>query len=166
MVSNPYESPRELGYGRPTQRSRWWDFIACIATALLISCGISSCGSNLSILGLDWTSPFRPCARLSSQSGTVFVAFFASLFLPGDGRGASKSASYDSIFTPDPMQYRLRTLLILMAIGPPMLAWSWFGWLDYREHQRPRFPDDDHHTGTRNPGRGRARPWASTFTDP
>ena len=34
------------------------------------------------------------------------------------------------------MQYRLRTLLILMAIGPPMLAWSWFGWLDYREHQR------------------------------
>ena len=34
------------------------------------------------------------------------------------------------------MQYRLRTLLILMALGPPMLAWSWFGWLDYREHQR------------------------------
>jgi hypothetical protein len=36
------------------------------------------------------------------------------------------------------MQYRLRTLLILMALGPPMLASSWFGWLAYREHQRDR----------------------------
>jgi hypothetical protein len=26
------------------------------------------------------------------------------------------------------MQYRLRTLLILLAIGPPALAISWFDW--------------------------------------
>jgi hypothetical protein len=34
------------------------------------------------------------------------------------------------------MRYSLRTLLILMAIGPPMLASAWFGWLAYREQQR------------------------------
>jgi len=26
------------------------------------------------------------------------------------------------------MRYKLRTLLILLAVGPPVLAWSWFGW--------------------------------------
>ena len=36
------------------------------------------------------------------------------------------------------MQYHLRTLLILMAIGPPMLAGAWFGCLFYRENQRPQ----------------------------
>jgi hypothetical protein len=37
------------------------------------------------------------------------------------------------------MRYRLRTLLILLAILPPMVAWTWFGYwayCDYRERQR------------------------------
>jgi hypothetical protein len=36
------------------------------------------------------------------------------------------------------MQYRLRTLLILLAIGPPMLAGAWVAWLSYRERQHRR----------------------------
>jgi hypothetical protein len=36
------------------------------------------------------------------------------------------------------MRYRLRTLLILTILGPPVLAGWWFGWMAYREHQRPR----------------------------
>jgi hypothetical protein len=36
------------------------------------------------------------------------------------------------------MRYRLRTLLILMAIGPPLVAGAWFGWMAYRENQRPQ----------------------------
>jgi hypothetical protein len=34
------------------------------------------------------------------------------------------------------MRFRLRTLLILMAIMPPLLAGAWFGWLAFREHQQ------------------------------
>lgn len=30
------------------------------------------------------------------------------------------------------MRYRLRTLLILMAIGPPMLWFGWWQWTEYR----------------------------------
>ena len=26
------------------------------------------------------------------------------------------------------MRFRLRTLLIVLALGPPVLAWIWFGW--------------------------------------
>jgi hypothetical protein len=26
------------------------------------------------------------------------------------------------------MRYRLRTLLIVLAVAPPLLAWSWFHW--------------------------------------
>jgi len=25
-------------------------------------------------------------------------------------------------------RYKLRTLLIALALGPPVLAWIWFGW--------------------------------------
>jgi hypothetical protein len=32
------------------------------------------------------------------------------------------------------MRYRLRTLLILLAILPPLLAISWVKWQEYREH--------------------------------
>ena len=34
------------------------------------------------------------------------------------------------------MQYRLRTLLILLAVGPPVLAGTWFRYLDHHERQR------------------------------
>ena len=34
------------------------------------------------------------------------------------------------------MRYRLRTLLIVLALGPPALA---AGWAAYREHQRREF---------------------------
>jgi hypothetical protein len=34
------------------------------------------------------------------------------------------------------MRYRLRTLLILLAVGPPMLAWTWFAWLEFCERQQ------------------------------
>jgi len=33
------------------------------------------------------------------------------------------------------MRYRLRTLLILMALGPPMLASSWSAYREYRRSQ-------------------------------
>ena len=34
------------------------------------------------------------------------------------------------------MQYRLRTLLILLALGPPLLAGAWFAWCTYEERRR------------------------------
>jgi len=34
------------------------------------------------------------------------------------------------------MRFRLRTLLILLAILPPMIAGMWFSYLDFRERQR------------------------------
>jgi hypothetical protein len=37
------------------------------------------------------------------------------------------------------MRYRLRTLLIVLALGPPVLAVGWWGWERYsgwRERQR------------------------------
>jgi hypothetical protein len=34
------------------------------------------------------------------------------------------------------MHFRLRTLMILLAILPPILAGAWFGWLAYRAHPR------------------------------
>ena len=33
-------------------------------------------------------------------------------------------------------RYSLRTLLILLAIGPPLVAGVWFAYLDYRGRQR------------------------------
>jgi hypothetical protein len=34
------------------------------------------------------------------------------------------------------MRYRLRTLLILLAIGPPVLALGWFAWQAWRPARR------------------------------
>jgi hypothetical protein len=34
------------------------------------------------------------------------------------------------------MRYRLRTLLILLALGPPLLAGAWYCWQTYREANR------------------------------
>lgn len=34
------------------------------------------------------------------------------------------------------MRYRLRTLLILLAILPPLLAWGWHEWQEHLERQR------------------------------
>ena len=31
------------------------------------------------------------------------------------------------------MRYRLRTLLILLAAGPPLVATAWWGWGEYEE---------------------------------
>ena len=36
------------------------------------------------------------------------------------------------------MRYRLRTLLILLALGPPALAWGWSEYAAYREQERMR----------------------------
>ena len=33
------------------------------------------------------------------------------------------------------MRYRLRTLLIFLAIGPPLLAGAWWGYGKWREEQ-------------------------------
>src|SRR5438093_13582926 len=33
-------------------------------------------------------------------------------------------------------RFRLSTLFILLAVGPPMLAWSWSAYVAYRERQR------------------------------
>ena len=40
------------------------------------------------------------------------------------------------------MRYRLRTLLIALALGPPVLAASWFGWCKYQERQRQKEFDE------------------------
>jgi hypothetical protein len=34
------------------------------------------------------------------------------------------------------MRYRLRTLLIVLAVLPPLLAGAWFEWMAYRARQR------------------------------
>jgi len=34
------------------------------------------------------------------------------------------------------MRYRLRTLLILLALAPPAMAWTWSEYTRYRERQR------------------------------
>src|SRR5262245_17705833 len=39
------------------------------------------------------------------------------------------------------MRYRLRTLLILLAAGPPMLAGAWFGYDEYRFRRKLRESD-------------------------
>ena len=36
------------------------------------------------------------------------------------------------------MRYRLRTLLIVLAMGPPLVAGAWFGWRT-SHHQPPKF---------------------------
>jgi len=30
------------------------------------------------------------------------------------------------------MRYRLRTLLIVMALGPPLIAGAWWGWSEWQ----------------------------------
>ncbi|MCI0361540.1 MAG: hypothetical protein L0211_23905 [Planctomycetaceae bacterium] len=40
------------------------------------------------------------------------------------------------------MRYRLRTLLIVLAVGPMMLAGAWFGWQRYLEYKRQREFDE------------------------
>jgi hypothetical protein len=34
------------------------------------------------------------------------------------------------------MRYRLRTLLIVLALEPPLIAGAWWGWLKYRATKR------------------------------
>jgi len=36
------------------------------------------------------------------------------------------------------MRFRLRTLLIVSALGPPMLAWMWIEYAKYRTPQQQR----------------------------
>jgi hypothetical protein len=31
------------------------------------------------------------------------------------------------------MRYRLRTLLMVLALGPPLLAGAWWGWREWRQ---------------------------------
>jgi hypothetical protein len=33
------------------------------------------------------------------------------------------------------MRFRLRTLLIVLALGPPVLAWAWVGYFDYLRYR-------------------------------
>jgi hypothetical protein len=33
------------------------------------------------------------------------------------------------------MRYRLRTLMILLALGPPVLGWGWAHWEQYQRRQ-------------------------------
>ncbi len=44
------------------------------------------------------------------------------------------------------LRYRLRTLLIVLALGPPVLAAGWWGWSEYqewRERQRRELRQSD-----------------------
>jgi hypothetical protein len=40
------------------------------------------------------------------------------------------------------MRYRLRTLLIVLALGPPLVAGSWLGWQQYLEYQKQHEYDE------------------------
>jgi len=40
------------------------------------------------------------------------------------------------------VRYRLRTLLIVLAVGPLVLAGMWFGWQRYLEYKRQREFDE------------------------
>lgn len=35
------------------------------------------------------------------------------------------------------MRYRLRTLLLVMMLGGPLFAWTWFGWKAWQSVNRP-----------------------------
>ena len=37
------------------------------------------------------------------------------------------------------MRYRLRTLLIVLALGPPVLAVGWWGWSAWSERRATRY---------------------------
>jgi hypothetical protein len=81
MDVNPYESPREFGYHRPRQRSGWWDFLACVATAVLIHAVIQAAVHTYRVLGLDWTTRFAPWRGvLLALLQVVFIAYVAFVF--------------------------------------------------------------------------------------
>jgi hypothetical protein len=40
------------------------------------------------------------------------------------------------------MRYRLRTLLIVLALAPPLLAGAWFCWSRYLDHRRQQEFDE------------------------
>lgn len=59
MDVNPYESPRESGYEPPRVRSGWWDFVACVMTALVIFAILQAAVQAYRLSGLDWSRQFR-----------------------------------------------------------------------------------------------------------
>src|SRR6266850_868021 len=59
-----------------------------------------------------------------------------SVILKHNRRFAGTRNPSEECLTSSPMQYRLRTLLILLAVGPPVLAGTWFRYLDHHERQR------------------------------
>src|SRR5262245_48324704 len=75
MDVNPYESPLETGYSPPRRHSNWWDFVACVAVALLIHAVIQAAVQAYRILGLDWVSPF------ANWYGFIRVTYMAVLAL-------------------------------------------------------------------------------------
>jgi hypothetical protein len=64
MEQNPYESPRECGYDPPRVRSRWWDFVACVGTALVIHAVLQAAGQAYRISGLDWSRQFKTLGQI------------------------------------------------------------------------------------------------------
>ena len=40
------------------------------------------------------------------------------------------------------LRYKLCTLLIVLALGPPMLAWGWFAYRDYCQRQADKTWDE------------------------
>jgi hypothetical protein len=45
------------------------------------------------------------------------------------------------------MRYRLRTLLIVLAAGPPILAGAWYAYRDYCQRQAAAMWDEPDFTG-------------------
>jgi hypothetical protein len=39
------------------------------------------------------------------------------------------------------MRYRLRTLFVLLAVGPPAIAWGWTEYAKYQARQRAQEPE-------------------------
>jgi hypothetical protein len=77
------------------------------------------------------------------------------------------------------MRYRLRTLVIVMTLGGPLVGWSWIGWTEWRAAQRPACRPSlrqlsialhnyhgDAYIGSRGADDETATPWVLEFNDP
>jgi hypothetical protein len=83
MQINPYQSPCEVGYGPPRIRSRWWDFVACVTTALLIFAVLEgvvlAAAHAYQKLGLDWSREFQIVRQIIVYATLVTYAVLFAL---------------------------------------------------------------------------------------
>src|SRR5262245_37630312 len=125
MDVNPYQSPEEIGYSPPRQRSGWWDFLACVVTASLVFpvliAAILAVVEVYEASGLNWSRQFRAAGLIFFGTALlVYAAGFARLWW-------RRRKQVRRLTWPEsPMRFRLRTLMIVLAILPPLLAGVWW----------------------------------------